>query len=387
MDFALGNKAETVREEIRAFLAREYSAEDLAYERANGDGHNWALYKKLAADGWVSAGWPKEFGGGGRDPFEMLTLYWELSKAEFPWFGLLNNAFLGHTLMALGSEQQKAELVPQIAAGDIMISLGYTEPGSGSDVASARTQASRDGDDWIVNGQKMFTTTAHMSQYVFTLLRTDPEQSKHRGLTMLIVPTDAEGVTIHPVHTLGGERTNAVFFDNVRVSDTLRVGEVNEGWAVVRFALGLEQAMGYADRQEAFVEALDRWAAEEDASGQRPIDDTRVQERLAQTAINAEVAKLLRHRSTWSEANGLDTSVQGPMTKAFSAKTFLDDSRKWMDLLGPEAVLEHGASEAVAQGIFAETYRATPVTTIYGGTVEILRSMIAQVGLGLPRNR
>jgi alkylation response protein AidB-like acyl-CoA dehydrogenase len=316
-----------------------------------------------------------------------LTLYWELSKAEFPWFGLLNNAFLGHTLMALGSEQQKAELVPQIAAGDIMISLGYTEPGSGSDVASARTQASRDGDDWIVNGQKMFTTTAHMSQYVFTLLRTDPEQSKHRGLTMLIVPTDAEGVTIHPVHTLGGERTNAVFFDNVRVSDTLRVGEVNEGWAVVRFALGLEQAMGYADRQEAFVEALDRWAAEEDASGQRPIDDTRVQERLAQTAINAEVAKLLRHRSTWSEANGLDTSVQGPMTKAFSAKTFLDDSRKWMDLLGPEAVLEHGASEAVAQGIFAETYRATPVTTIYGGTVEILRSMIAQVGLGLPRNR
>lgn len=387
MDFSLGEKAQKVRHEIREFLRREYRTEARDHERANGDGHHWDLYRKLAADGWVSAGWPKEYGGGGRDPFEMLTLYWELSKAEFPWFGLLNNAFLGHTLMALGSDQQKAQLVPKIAAGEIMISLGYTEPGSGSDVASARTQAQRDGEDWIVNGQKMFTTTAHMSQYVFTLLRTDPAQTKHRGLTMLLVPTDAEGVSIHAVHTLGGERTNAVFFDNVRVSDGLRVGEVNQGWAVVRFALGLEQAMGYADRQEAFVEALDCWATQQREDGTLPIDDPRVKAGLAQTAINAEVAKLLRHRSTWSEANGLDTSVQGPMTKAFSAKTFLADSRHWMDLLGPEAVLEHGAKDALAGGIFAETYRATPVTTIYGGTVEILRSMIAQHGLGLPRNR
>lgn len=343
--------------------------------------------KKLAADGWVSAGWPLEYGGGGRDPYEMLTLYWELSKAEFPWFGLLNNAFLGHTLMALGSDQQKSQLVPRIADGEIMISLGYTEPGSGSDVASARTHAIREGDDWVVSGQKMFTTTAHMSQYVFTLLRTDPSQSKHRGLTMLLVPTDAPGVEIHPVHTLGGERTNAVFFDNVRVSDTLRVGEVNEGWAVVRFALGLEQAMGYADRQEAFLQELDQWAHQEKDTGQTPIDDVRVQARLAQTAVNAEVATLLRHRSTWSQAEGLDTSVQGPMTKAFSAKTYLDDSRQWMQLLGPEGVLERAAADAPAHGVLAETYRATPVTTIYGGTVEILRSMIAQVGLGLPRSR
>ena len=387
MDFSLGSKAEKVRTEIRAFLDQEYGPEALARERRTGDGHDWTLYRKLAADGWVSAGWPKEFGGGGRDPYEMLALYWELSKAEFPWFGLLNNSFLGHTLMALGTDQQKEQLVPRIASGEIMISLGYTEPSSGSDVAAARTTATQEGGDWLVNGQKMFTTTAHMSQYVFSLVRTDNNESKHRGLTMLLIPTDAPGVEIHPIHTLGGERTNAVFFDNVRVSDDMRVGEVNQGWSVVRFALGLEQAMGYADRQEAFLEEIESWAYSEDASSSRPIDDVRVQERLAQTAVNTEVAKLLRYRSTWAQDEGMDTSVAGPMTKAFSAVSFLDDSRAWMDLLGPLGCLEQGAPDALAKGYFCSTFRATPVTTIYGGTVEILRGMIAQVGLGLPRNR
>jgi alkylation response protein AidB-like acyl-CoA dehydrogenase len=387
MDFSLGEKAASVRSEIRAFLDVEYGPEELKRERDSGDGHDWPLYRKLAANGWVSAGWPIKFGGGGRDAYEMLALYWELSKAEFPWFGLLNNSFLGHTLMALGTEQQKSVLVPRIASGEIMISLGYTEPSSGSDVASARTSAVRDGSDWLVSGQKMFTTTAHMSQYIFSLVRTDPKETKHCGLTMFLIPTDEKGVHIHPIHTLGGERSNAVFFDSVRISDEMRVGEINQGWAVVRYALGLEQAMGYADRQEAFLEQIERWAYTRSEQGGRPLDDTRVQERLAQTAVNTEVAKLLRYRSTWAVAEGLDNNVSGPMTKAFSATSFLDDSRAWMDLLGPLGTLEQGEAEALADGAFAASFRATPVTTIYGGTIEILRNLIAQLGLGLPRSR
>lgn len=386
MDFRLGKKAEEVRSQIRAFLEREYGPEEQEYQRIHGDGHEWTLYKKLAAEGWVSAAWPKEYGGAGRDPYEILTLYWELSKADFPWFGLLNNGFLGHTLMALGTEKQKRELVPQIAAGDICMALGYTEPSSGSDVAGARTTARQQGDDWIIDGQKMFTTIGHMSQYIFTLTRTDSSESKHRGLTMFLVPTDSEGVEIHPIQTMGGERTNSVFFDNVKISDDLRVGEINGGWSVIRFALGLEQAMGYSDRHQAYLEEVEQWACTAE-DGVLPIDDSGIQERLAQTAINAEVSRLLRQRSTWMQAEGADVSVAGPMTKALSAILFVDDSQQWIDILGPKGVLERGSDQAFAEGIFPEIYRATPVTTIYGGTVEILRSMIAQVGLGLPRSR
>tara|TARA_B110000444_G_scaffold238608_1_gene252332 strand:- start:548 stop:1711 length:1164 start_codon:yes stop_codon:yes gene_type:complete len=387
MDFRLGAKAEEVRIQIKAFIAREYGTKEREYQRRHGDGHEWALYKKLAAEGWVSAAWPEEYGGAGRDPYEILTLYWELSKADFPWFGLLNNSFLGHTLMALGTEKQKKELVPAIAAGEICMALGYSEPSSGSDVASARTTACKEGEDWIIDGQKMFTTIAHMSQYIFTLTRTNSIESKHQGLTMFLVPTDSKGVEIHPIYTVGGERTNAVFFDKVKISDNLRVGDVNGGWAVIRFALGLEQAMGYSDRHQAYLENVENWALAKAEDGSIPIQSSGVQERLAQTAINAEVSKLLCHRSTWIRAQGGDVGAAGPMTKSLSSILFSADCHQWIDFLGPEGAIEHGSDGALAGGIFPQTYRATPVTTIYGGTVEILRSIIAQIGLGLPRSR
>ncbi|NIB38962.1 hypothetical protein HBA55_05150 [Pseudomaricurvus alkylphenolicus] len=387
MDFRLGEAAERVRTEIRQFLEQEFSQTHRQQERDTGDGHNWSLYRKLADQGWVSAAWPKEFGGGGRDPYEMLALYWELSKAGFPWFGLLNNSFIGHTLMAMGSEQQKAELVPKIASGDIMVALGYTEPSSGSDVAAARTSARREQDHWVIEGQKMFTTTGHMAQYIFTLVRTDAKASKHRGLTMFLIPTDAPGVEIYPVHTMGGERTNSVFFGGVKIEDAQRVGEVNEGWAVVRFALGLEQAMGYADRQEALLEKAEQWALASTDNNSITTPDPRMEQQLGRMAANAEVARLLRYRSTWMQAEGMAQQTEGTMTKAFSAKVFLQDAQDWMDLMGPLALLEHGTENALSEGAFAEAYRATPVATIYGGTLEILYSLIGQMALKFPRNR
>jgi alkylation response protein AidB-like acyl-CoA dehydrogenase len=387
MDFRLGPEAEQVRKEIRDFLKREFSEADRDRERREGGGHDWKLYRKLAAEGWVSAGWPKELGGGGRSPYEILTLYWELSKAEFPWFGLLNNGFIGHTLMALGTEQQKSELVPRIAAGEILVALGYSEPGSGSDVAAARTTATPDGDDWIIDGQKMWTTTAHEAQYVFMLTRTSTQDRPHRGLTMFLVPTDAEGVDIQPVRTMSGERTNAVYLTKVRVPDSARLGEVDKGWAVVRFALGLEQAMGFADLQEVFLEEASEWALRPNASGERPFDDIRVKEQLGQTAIHAEVAKLLRHRSTWLTAEERDLGAKGAMTKSFSAASYLEDSMAWMELVGPMGLLAQGELGAIAGGHFEFAFRQTPVNTIYGGTVEILRSLIAELELRLPKSR
>jgi alkylation response protein AidB-like acyl-CoA dehydrogenase len=387
VDFRLGPKADEVRREIRAFLAEHFGEAERKAAHEDGGGHDWALYRKLAAEGWVSAGWPEEYGGGGRDPYEVLTLYWELSKAGFPWFGLVNNSFIGHTLLALGSDQHRREIVPKIASGEIAFALGYSEPASGSDVAAARTTATRDGDDWIIEGQKMWTTIAHAVQYIFMLTRTSSHGRPHRGLTMFIVPTDAEGVDIQAIHTMGGERTNAVYLSKVRVPDANRVGEVDQGWSVVRFALGLEQAMGFAELHERFVETAGRWALERGPDGERPFDDPRVKEQLAQSAIHAEVSRLLRHRSTWLAAEGKPLGAKGAMTKSFSGTAYLEDAQSWMELVGPAGLLEEGEQGALAGGAFAESFRQTPVSTIYGGSAEILRSLVAEIELGLPKSR
>lgn len=387
MDFRLGPKAEEVKREVREFLAKNFSEEDRKEAARDGGGHNWDLYHKLAAEGWVSAGWPKEIGGGGRDPYEILTLYWELCKAGFPWIGLLNNGFIGHTLMAMGTDYHRQEIVPKIASGEIAFALGYTEPGSGSDVAGARTQATRDGDDWILDGQKMWTTTAHTAQFIFMLTRTSTQDRPHRGLTIFLVPTDAEGVDVQPIHTMGGERSNGVFLTKVRVPDKYRVGEVDKAWSVLRFALGLEQAMGYADLQERFIQNAGRWALEQGPDGDRPFDDPRIKEQLGQTAIHAEVSRLLRHRSTWLAAEEKDLGAKGAMTKSFSGTSYLEDAQHWMDLVGPAGLLREDEDGALAEGNFDEAFRQTPVNTIYGGTVEILRSLVAEVELGLPKSR
>jgi alkylation response protein AidB-like acyl-CoA dehydrogenase len=387
MDFRLGPQADEVRREIRTFLAENFSEEDRKRAAEDGGGHDWDLYRKLAAGGWVSAGWPKEFGGQGRDPYEILTLYWELCKAGFPWIGLLNNGFIGHTLMAMGTDQQRTEVVPRIASGEIAFALGYTEPGSGSDVAGARTQATRDGDDWIIDGQKMWTTTGHTAQYIFMLTRTSTQDRPHRGLTIFLVPTFFNDTATTEIYTMGGERSNGVYLTKVRVPDSARVGEVDKAWSVVRFALGLEQAMGYADLQERFIQNAGRWALEEGADGQRPFDDDRIKEQLGQTAIHAEVSRLLRHRSTWLQDEGLDLGGKGAMTKSFSGTSYLDDAQQWMDLVGPAGLIKENEDGAIAEGNFDEAFRQTPVNTIYGGTVEILRSLVAEVELGLPKSR
>ncbi len=387
MDFRMGEQADEVRREIRAFLSEHFNEEDRKEAAEDGGGHNWDLYRKLASAGWVSAGWPKEYGGGGRDPYEILTLYWELCKAGFPWIGLLNNGFIGHTLMVMGTDYHREHFVPKIANGEIAFALGYSEPGSGSDVAGARTFATPEGDEWVINGEKMWTTTAHTAQYIFMLTRTSQQDRPHRGLTLFIVPTDADGVEVTAIRTMGGERSNGVSLTNVRIPDVYRVGEVDKGWSVVRFALGLEQAMGYADLQERFIQNAGRWSLQSGPDGARPFDDPRVKTQLAQTAIHAEVSRLLRHRSTWLAAEGRDLGGKGAMTKSFSGTSYLEDAQNWMDLVGPAGLLKEDEDGAVAEGNFDEAFRQTPVNTIYGGTAEILRSLVAEVDLGLPKSR
>ncbi len=388
MEFRLGERSDAFREEVREFLREHFRPEMVERAHDSGTAHVWDLYRALGAQGWIAASWPEEYGGQGRDPFEMTAMRDELRLAGVPTDGLGQSVIVGRTIRAVGSEEQKQTFLPPFLAGEIIFALGYTEPDSGSDVAAAKTRAVRDGDDWIIDGQKMFTTLAHEAAYVFLLARTNPDVPKHRGLTMFLVPLDAPGVEIHPVHTMGGERTNATFYTGVRVPDAFRVGEVDGGWDVMTVALTFERGgFGLSEADRVWQQTVDWASTTRRADGTRVIDDPLVRERLANMRIDNEVARLLALRCSYVAASGGLPGVEGSMHKLWYAEAMTADASELVDMLGAEGTLAHGEGDAPVDGWVEHLYRHAAVTTIYGGTSEVQRGIIAERGLGLPRSR
>ncbi len=388
MDFRLGPESEQFRSEVRAFVAEHLSDEAVERVHRTGTAHDWDFYRALGAKGWIAASWPAAYGGQDRSPFEMTALRDELRLASAPMDGMANSLIVARTLRHLGTEAQQQRFLPPLLAGEMIFALGYSEPESGSDVAAARTRARRDGDEWVIDGQKMFTTLAHEASHVFLLARTDPEVAKHKGLTMFIVPLDAPGIEIQAVHTMGGERTNITFYSEVRVPDELRVGEVDRGWDVMTVALTFERGgfgLSESDRVWAQAVAWARRALRPD--GTAVIADPLVRERLAVMRTNNEVAKLLAHRVSWLVASGGLPGVEGSMHKLFYAESLTADASELLDMLGAEGLVPHGEAGAPVDGWVEHLFRHAAVTTIYGGTSEIQRSIIAERGLGLPRTR
>ncbi len=230
-DFRLGPDVLGLRGEVRTFLADHVTDEVIETAHRTGTIHDHGLHRAMAEAGWISAGWPAEFGGQGRSPLEMNALTEEMYLSGAPVDGLGVAGLVAHTLLIDGTDWQKTTIIPEILSGAALCCLGYSEPDAGSDVAACATRAVRDGDTWTINGQKMFTTLAHEAQYVFLLTRTNTEVAKHKGLTMFVVPMDTPGISITPVHTMGGERTNITYYDDVTVDDRYRVGEVDGGWS------------------------------------------------------------------------------------------------------------------------------------------------------------
>jgi hypothetical protein len=286
------------------------------------------------------------------------------------------------TLVLRGTDQQRGEIVPRILAGDALCCLGYSEPDAGSDVAAVQTRAVRDGDEWVINGQKMFTTMAHVADYVFLLTRTSPEKPKHKGLTMFLVPMDAAGIEIAPVHTLGGERTNITFYADVRVPDSCRVGDMDAGWSVMHAALVYERNSANWGEPDRLVREVAAWATSTGA-----IDDPLVAERLAEHATAMEVGRLLLYRMAQAAASGAMTAVEGSMAKLFITEAFTRAATDLLDVLGAAGVLPHGDDDAPNAGLVEHAFRHSTVTTIYGGSSEVQRGIIAERGLGLPRTR
>jgi alkylation response protein AidB-like acyl-CoA dehydrogenase len=388
MDFAADAGAEELRQEARRFFATFVTPGVLERVRRTGTVYDPELHAALAARGWLTAFWPEEEGGLGWNAMRMAPIYEEAGLADAPMEGTLTTMLVAETLRQAASDSLRGRVLPGVRAGRTLLCLGLSEPGSGSDVAAASTRAVRDGDEWVVNGQKMFTTLAQVAHYVLLLTRTDTEVPKHKGLTVFLVPMASDGIEITPVETLGGERTNITFYTDVRVPDRWRVGEVNGGWSVVTTTLAFERGVFGAPtaRCARLLDAAVRWAAAPGDAGARRLDDPDVRRRLAYIAIENEVGRLLALRTVWTHARGAVPTVEGAMAKLFSTERMQRIVRDLADLTGPEGLRCGDQPLAVSDGDLERAYRHAPVETIYGGTSEIQRDIIAARRLGVGRS-
>lgn len=386
MDFRLGAKSEQLRKEVTAFLDEVLTPDMLEGCHRTGVNHVQAFSDALKERGWLALGWPVEHGGQGRTPLEVLAYMEETQRRNAPVYGISTTMMIANVINVVGTENQKADILPRAFNAEIVIALGFTEPENGSDAAAAATKAVRDGDGWRITGSKMFTTNAHIADYVFMLARTDPDAPKHAGLTTFLVPMDQPGVEVRAVHTMSGERTNVTFYNDVQVSDEWRIGEVDGGWKVMGVAFAAEHAGSWAGEQSRLLHALTEWATSRtDASGRQSSDDPPVVERIGRSRTDLEVSRLLHRRAAWLKTTGQPIVGKGSMSKLFSTERLQRQADETLQLVGPDALRSWGDPTAVQDGTIEHMVRHAKGTTIYGGTSEIQRNQIAQHVLGLPR--
>jgi hypothetical protein len=386
MNFDIDDASPEFRQEVAAFLDDHVTSELIERCRRTGTNHDWDLHRALGARGWYAGGWPPEYGGRGDEgAFEFPILADELEQRGIPSDGLGMTMLVANTIVRAGSEELKRRVLPRALAGEILMCLGYTESHGGSDVAAAKTAAVRDGENWVINGHKMFTTLAHESEYVFLLTRTNPEVPKHRGLTMFLVPLDAPGVEIQRIWTIGDVRTNTTYYTDVVVPDSARVGEIDDGWSVMGIALMFERTGGGADAR-LLGEAVEAARSVIANDGRTLLEDDSVRERLARLAIEREVSTLLRLRSQWAQAQGSRSMIEGSMFKLFSAESQVRAASDLLDIFGALGVIEAGEPFSPGSGEFSHEFRHSIVLPIYGGSSEVQRKIIAERRLGLPRS-
>jgi len=388
MELAFTPEQDALRRELRdyftAMMTPEVEAEMARHEM--GGPLSRELARKMGADGWLGVGWPKEYGGQDRSPLEQLVFFDEASRAGAP-VPLLTINSVGPTIMRYGSDEQKREFLPQILGGEIQFAIGYSEPGAGTDLASLKTRAVRDGDEYVINGQKIFTSLADLSDYVWLAVRTDPDAPKHKGISILIVPTTAEGFSLSPIRIVGGGRTNMTFYDNVRVPVSARVGDENEGWKLITTQLNHERvALCNAGMLTRNLHDVRRWAAQtRRADGSRVIDQEWVQVNLARVAARVEFLKLMNWKVAWGLTTGAIAPTDASVTKVFGTELNLEVYRLLMEVIGPAAYLKRDAPGAVLRGRLERAYAGNLILTFGGGTNEIQRDIISMVGLGMPR--
>ncbi|ULE34435.1 acyl-CoA dehydrogenase family protein [Mycobacterium sp. IDR2000157661] len=352
----------------------------------SGVAHDENFAKGLVDKGYFAPGWPTELGGQDRSAWEEQALKEELMRTDAPVYLSETTRMVASIIREIGTPAMKELILGGAMKGDITIALGFTEPECGSDVAAAKTRAVRDGDGWVINGSKMFTTNGHIADYVFLLARTNPDRPKHKGLTMFLVPTKTDGFEAQAVWTLSGERTNITFYSDVRIGDEWRIGDVDGGWQVLGLSLRDEHSSGWGPHLARLLHHAEEWAGgPSSAGGAARITNPDVRRRIARVAMELEVSMLLQRRCVWMNENGQHPVAEGPMSKVFSTEALVRASQDLIGLVGPDAMRSYLEPTAPEQGRFEHLMRFSLGTTIYAGTSEVQRTIIAQRGLGLPR--
>ncbi|SFF96467.1 Acyl-CoA dehydrogenase [Novosphingobium sp. CF614] len=383
IDTDLGEEARALAAETDEFFTRTLTPELKAHAHHSWEGHHPEVHKKLAEANLLFPAWPKAKGGRGATPYARFAALEVWAKHGWSNHSTGTSQMVAAIVDRFGSEKARKDVLEPILAGDIICSVGFSEPGSGSDVFAAKCKATRDGDGWRIDGTKMFTSGADIASYVLMLCRTDPDAPKHKGLTMFIVPLKAEGVTVQPVHTFQDERTNITFYDGVRIPDDYRLGEVNGGNRTMSATLELEQSGNFARSLRGLVRAAEELCREIQHDGKPLIEHAPAQMRLARTVAHELLSEMLGLRALWGAENKIEIPAAGAMSKGFTSDLFLADASDLLDLTAPLSLSKRpGAAEAVNLA-----YRFAHGATIWAGTSEVHRSMVAERGLGLPRSR
>ncbi|ALR13222.1 acyl-CoA dehydrogenase family protein [Mycobacteroides saopaulense] len=388
MHIAYTPEQEELRRELRAYFDKLLTPERREALASNqGEYGSGNVYREtveqMGADGWLALGWPKEFGGQDRSVMDQLIFTDEAAIAGAPVPFLTINS-VAPTIMHFGTEEQKKFFLPKIAAGKLHFSIGYSEPGAGTDLASLRTSAVRDGDDYVINGQKMWTSLIEYADYIWLAVRTNTEVKKHRGISMLIVPTTAEGFSYTKVRTMAGPGTSATYYQDVRVPVTSRVGEENAGWKLVTNQLNHERvALVSSAPIITALREVREWAQNTKGPGGRIIDSEWVQLNLARVHAKVEYLKLIN----WELASTTDAApspADASATKVFGTELATEAYRLLMEVLGTAATLRQDSPGAQLRGRVERMHRACLILTFGGGTNEVQRDIIAMTALGQP---
>jgi alkylation response protein AidB-like acyl-CoA dehydrogenase len=384
----LSSEQRALQHEIRSYFASLMTEErraSLGAMEAGGEAYR-DLVRQMGKDGWLGVGWPTEYGGQGRTPLEQLIFYDEAQRAGVP-MPLVTLNTVGPTLMRFGSDEQKDYFLPRILAGELHFAIGYTEPGAGTDLASLRTRAVRDGDEYVVNGQKVFTTGGHDSDWVWLACRTDPDAPKHKGISILLVDTSSSGFKHSPIHLLGGGFTTVTYYEDVRVPATSLVGNENEGWKMITTQLNHERvALAPAGQTDRHLQSVLRWARETRlADGSRVIDREWVRVALARVLAKIDALKLANWKVAVALSDGDLNPADASAMKVMGTELRVEALRVLMDVVGSAAYLTGDAVGAALHGELEQAYRHAPVGTFGGGVNEVQREIVALAGLGMPR--
>jgi alkylation response protein AidB-like acyl-CoA dehydrogenase len=381
---------EDLRRELRSYFAAlmtperveglatttgEYGARDVYRETVRQMGH----------DGWLSLGWPAEYGGRAGSAMDQLIFSDEAARAGAPVPFLTINT-VAPTIMMFGTDNQKRFFLPKIAAGEVHFSIGYSEPGAGTDLAALRTRADRDGDEYVINGQKMWTSLASDADYIWLAVRTNQEAKKHKGISLFVIPMDTPGIKVVPIHVMGESNINQTFFEDVRVPATMRVGEENAGWQIITNQLNHERvtlcSSGVVERS---LNDVREWAQQTDLpDGRRVIDQEWVQLNLARVHARLEFLRLINWKIASASTKGSLHPADASSTKVFGTEFYLEAFRLLMEIMGERAYLKDDAPGVELSARLEHQYRGLIILTFGGGTNEIQRDLIAVFGLGMP---